>query len=325
LANMYFRFFDVRLAEAVTHGGQLSIQWSIVGVNRYLNKILKTTDIDYIIASDTDSIYVDTGGIIAKFCKETDKQKITDFLAKTCKEAIQPFIDKRYQELADYVNAYSQQMEMKREVIADRGIWTGKKHYILNVYDKEGVRYDKPKLKITGIEAIKSSTPAVCRNKIKEALNIIMNGRNEELIQFVKTFREEFKSLPADEIAFPRGLTGLNEYKSKDKDTLCEKSTPIHALGAIIYNHYREKFGISKLYEVIREGDKIKFLYLKEPNMFQSHVIAFPSKLPKEFKLQEFIDYETQFNKAFVEPVKSILDCIGWQIEEIASLESFFG
>lgn len=323
MGNKYFRFFDIRIAEAVTLAGQLSIRWIEKALNQYMNKICKTENVDYVIASDTDSIYLSFGNLVDMvFTDKSDTVKIIDFMDKVSNERIQPFIDKSYEELRQYMNAYDQKMKMKRESLADKAIWTAKKRYILNVYDDEGVRYAKPKLKIMGLEAIKSSTPAACRNKIKKALNVIMEKDESTMIAFIESFRKEFIGLPPEEIAFPRGVNGLLEYG--DSASIYRKGTPIHVRGSLIFNHMLKKHKLDKQYQPIQEGEKIKFIYLQEPNIFMSNVIAFPQVMPKEFGVEKYIDYDTQFEKSFVEPLKIVLDSIGWQVKKVSTLESFF-
>jgi len=323
IGNQWFRFFDIRIAEAITLSGQLSIKWIENKMNDYLNRILKTKS-DYVIASDTDSIYLNLGPLIDKALnnKPTDQLSVIRMLDKFCEEKIQPHIDDSYQNLADYVNAYAQKMKMKREALADKGIWTAKKRYLLNVYNNEGVEYAKPKLKITGLEAIKSSTPSACREKIKEALEVIVNKDQATTLQFIKDFREEFKTLPVDEIAFPRGVNGLSKYS--DDKTIFGLKTPIHVRGSLIFNHLIIQNGLEKKYQLIKEGEKIKFIYLREPNTIRSDVISFMSVIPKELDLNKYIDYNTQFEKSFVEPLKAVLDVIGWKAEETNSLEDLF-
>ena len=325
IGNQWFRFYDVRQAEAITLSGQLSIRWIENKVNGYLNKLLDTDGIDYVIASDTDSIYVNFGPLVKKVYKDNipDKSKVIDFLDKVCEEKFQGFIDKSYQELADYMNAYDQKMIMKREVIADTGIWTAKKRYILNVWDSEGVRYAEPKLKMMGIEAVKSSTPMSCRDKIKEALQIVMTGTESDLHAFNNSFRKEFKKLPFEDVAFPRGVSELTKYKNAV--SMYGKGTPIHVRGSIIYNSLLEKHGLTKKYESIKDGEKIKFVYLKTPNKINENVISYLGTFPKEFGLDKQVDYDLQFSKSFLEPIKVLMDTIGWQPEKIASLEFLFG
>ncbi len=325
LGNQYFRFFDIRQAEAITLSGQLSIRWIEMKLNGYLNKLLKTEGIDYVIASDTDSVYVNLGPLVTMVYGskgETKVETIVDFVNKACTEKFEPFIDKSYQELADYMNAFDQKMQMKREVIANKGIWTAKKRYILNVYDSEGVRFAEPKLKMMGIEAVKSSTPMSCREKIKESLKIVMNGNEQEFQSFVEAFKQEFKSLPFEDIAFPRGVSELSKYKSSSE--LYTKGTPIHVRGAIVFNSLLEKHKLTRKYQLIQDGDKTKFCYMKVPNPVHENVFSILTVLPKEFNLNKFIDYDLQFEKAYLEPLKTIVNTIGWTPERVSSLESFF-
>ena len=323
MGSQYFRFYDLRQALAVTLAGQLSIKWIENKLNSYLNNLLKTQD-DYVIASDTDSIYLKLEPLVQSvFQKETETSKIISFMDKVCEDKIQPFIDKSYSELAEYVHAYAQKMQMKREALADKGIWTAKKRYILNVYNNEGVVYKKPKLKVMGLEMIKSSTPSAVREKMRELIELMMTAKETEIQDFISNFRSEFKKLPVEEISFPRGLNGLNDYS--DSATLYKKGTPIHVKGAIIYNFNLKKLELTNKYPSIQEGEKLKFTYLKMPNPFKDSVISYPTRLPREFNLQEYIDYDLQFEKSFLEPVKVILDCIGWKTEKQNTLEDFFG
>ena len=320
MGNQWFRFYDERNAEAVSVAGQLSIQWAEKTVNQYLNKTLGTENVDYIVASDTDSLYVRLDDLVSRVGL-TDKEKIVNFLDKSCGR-IEDVIEKCYNELAEYVNAYQQKMVMKREVIADVGIWTAKKHYILNVHDSEGVRFEEPKLKIMGIEAIKSSTPEPCRKSLKEVFNIIVSGTEDEVITYIENFKEKFHSLRMEDVAFPRSVKGLSKYK--DPATIYRKSTPIHVKGSLIYNHMLSNKKLSKKYPRIQEGEKIKYAYLKDPNPAGDRVISILNTLPDEFELEKYIDYDTQFQKSFVEPLKGVLDVIGWETERKSSLESFF-
>ena len=322
IGNQYFRYFDVRHAEGITMAGQLTIRWIERDVNKYLNKILQTNNEVYVVASDTDSIYIKLDSIVNKVFKDkTDNKKIVKILDKFCEEKLQPFIDKSFSRLAEYVKAYDQKMFMKREVIANKGIWTAKKRYILNVFNEEGLDLKEPKLKIMGIEAVKSSTPAPCRVKIKEALKVIMNKDETSLIDFIENFRTHFNKLPPEDIAYPRSCNNLKKYSST-KD-IYQKSTPIHVKGALIYNAMLKKNKLRK-YEVIQDGDKIKFITLREPNPIREHVISFTSKLPKEFNLHQYIDYDEMFTKSFLEPLRFIVNAIGWNFERKATLDEFF-
>jgi DNA polymerase elongation subunit (family B) len=324
IGNQYFRYFKLANAEAITLSGQVSINWIMNKMNSYLNKILKSGDVDYVIASDTDSLYVNMGPLVKKVFKGREKttQSIVSFLDKVCNVEFEKYIESSYQELAKYVNAYDQKMFMKRECIAERGIWTAKKRYILSVWDSEGVRYEEPKLKIKGIEAIKSSTPAPCRKMLKKSFEILMSGTEDDVIEFIDKFRSDFRKLPPEQIAFPRTVSDVKKYSSSSDIYL--KGTPIHVRGALLFNHYVKQKNLTNKYSLINNGEKIKFVYLKKPNIIQENIISFIQEFPKELGLDKYIDYELQFEKSFVEPIKSILDAIGWKVEKTVNLESFF-
>ena len=323
IGNQYFRYYDVRQASGITTAGQFIIRFIENKVNDYLNKILKTENIDYVIASDTDSIYVCLEPLVKQVCNGKSDDEVCDFLAKVCDNKLEPFIAKQFKELSDYTNAFKNAMVMAREVIANKGIWVAKKRYMLNVLDEEGVRLSIPKLKIMGIEAIKSSTPQVCRGKIKEAIKIIMSKQESDLHIFIADFKKEFMNMSAEQISFPRSCNNMRKYGSS-KDVFI-KGTPIHVKGALIYNHQIKEFQLQNKYPYIQEGDKIKFIKLLQANPFKFDVISYVTQLPKEFNLQKYIDYEIQFEKTFLDPMRFILNSIGWEHEKRANLEAFFG
>ncbi len=327
IGNQYFRYYDLAIAEGITTAGQLSIRWIEKKMNEYLNKLLGTKDEDYVIASDTDSIYVTFDKLVNRVFKEgSDVQKIVNFLDTIAKEKIEPFIDRSYQTLADMMSAYDQKMQMKREVIADKGIWTAKKRYILNSWDVEGVRFKEPQLKVMGVEAVKSSTPAPCRVKIKEALTIIMGGDEKQLNDFLISFRDEFKKLKPEDIAYPRSCNGLKKFGSSS--SIFVKGTPMHIKGGLLFNHLIKEKKLTNKYQLIQEGDKIKFLELRQPNKLGSNVISFIGKFPKELDIYKFIDYDSQYEKSFIEPLSFITNVINWKIDRSfgtqTSLEDFF-
>ena len=321
LGNQYFRYFSIEFAEAITLTGQFVIRWIETNLNEYLNKILKSKK-DYVIAVDTDSNYLNLGPLVNMVMPNKSLEQTVEFVDKVCNDKLEPYIDTCFDELAKHTNAYTNFMKMKRESIANKGIWTAKKRYILNVWDNEGIRYTEPKLKMMGIEAVKSSTPASCRENIKKALKLIMETDEPTLQKFIQDFRVDFRELPFEEVAFPRGCRGLSEYGSREG--IYKKGTPIHVRGALLYNHMLKEQGLTKRYPLIQEGEKIKFCYLKLPNPIKENIISVSTVLPKEFQMNQYIDYEMQFEKAFLDPLKIILDVIGWSPEKLSTLEDFF-
>ena len=324
IGNEYFRYFRLENAEAITLSGQLSIRWIENKMNEYLNKILKSGDKDYVIAVDTDSIYLDLGDLVKNVFKggTPPDEKVVNFLDKICKVELETYIESCYQELAEYVNAYQQKMVMKRENIANRGIWTAKKRYILNVWDSEGVRYKEPKMKIMGLETQRSSTPAYFKDKLLKAYKIMIEGSNDDMIDFISRIKSDTKKQSYLDISFPRGCNNLDTYRSFSE--IYKKGTPIAVRGSLLYNHYLGKHKIANKFPSIQEGEKIKFIYLKKPNPIGENVISFFNTLPKEFGLDNYIDYNMQFEKSFLDPLKNVLDCIGWKHERTGTLTSFF-
>jgi len=324
IGNQYFRYYNLANAEAITLSGQVSIRWIENKMNAYLNKILKTDNDDYVIAVDTDSIYLNLGPFVHKVFKgrEASDESIVRFLDKVCQVEFEKYIRNSYEALASYVNAYEQKMVMKRENIANKGIWTAKKRYILNVWNSEGVQYEKPKLKMMGIEAVKSSTPMPCRTAIKEALNVIMTGDESATQKYIKDFREKFEKMPPEEVAFPRGCNNI--AKNSSPSTIYGKGCPMHVRGALLYNFYIKKNKLSHKYPLIQEGEKVKYVMLSTPNKINENVVSFFQTLPKEFGLEGSIDYDLQFKKSFLDPIQVILDSIGWDAEKKNTLEALW-
>ena len=324
IGNEHFRYYRLANAEAITLSGQVSIRWIENKINAYLNKLLSTNNEDYVVASDTDSIYLNLGPLVTKFFgnKSDDKVRIVELLDKICKDKLEPFIDASYEELATYVEAYDQKMIMKRENIAERGIWTAKKRYILNVWDSEGVRYKEPKMKIMGLETARSSTPAFYREKLYEAYKIIVSKTNDDLISFINAVRAETRERPIEEISFPRSVSGFERYSHRTD--IYGPSTPIQVRGALLYNHYLKKHKIQNKHQSMQDGEKIKYVYLNMPNPIHENAISFFSEIPEEFGLLPFIDYKLQFDKGFLLPLTKVLDCIGWHTTKKITLGAFF-
>jgi len=321
--NEYFRYYDARIAEGITMTGQYIIQEVGKALNDYLNKVVGTNGHDYSFYSDTDSCYISLDPLVRKYYGNLSRDRIIDVLDKICEEKITEAINKSCDQLANYTNAFQKKIIFKREAIAERGLWVAKKRYALNVYDNEGVRYKDPKLKVMGLEIVRSSTPAPVRESLKEAVRLCLTADETTLQRFIEHTRGLFNGMEPEEIAFPRSVNGLVKYKSTSD--IYGKGTPMHVRGALMYNHLLDKHGLVKKYEAIQEGEKIKFLYLKEPNTIRENCIAFIGKIPKELDIHKYVDYNTMFEKSFIEPLKQIVDGLGWKTEQTATLEDLFG
>ena len=322
MANEYFRFYDDRIAEGITLTGQYIIQSIGKSLNENLNKICGTRDYVYSFYSDTDACYITLNPLVNKFYKDMPRDKVVSILDKICQEKIEKFLEKSCKELADYTNAFDNRISFKREVIADRGIWVAKKRYALNVYNNEGVQYSEPKLKVMGLEIVRSSTPEPVRDALRQAVKIILTQDEDALQDFVRKFETEYNKIAAELISFPRSVNGLGKYS--DKASIYKNGTPMHVRGALLYNYYIDAKNLGKKYEKIKEGDKIKFLYLREPNIISENCMAFNTVIPQEFDLRKYADYETMFSKSFLEPINTILGGIGWSAKPQATLEGLF-
>ena len=317
MGNKWFRYFDMRIAEGITLTGQATIRWAEQNLNNYLNAVLKT-DKDYIVAIDTDSVYVTLDALVKQF----NPKNPVDFLDKICSTALEDTLTKCYAELYDSLGGIQNHMVMGREVIADRGIWTAKKRYILNVHDNEGVRYAQPKLKIMGIEAIKSSTPAICRQALKDIFKRIIETDEETVQEDIANFKIAFSQASPEEVSFPRGVNNIAKWT--DRDTIYKKGTPIHIRGAILHNNIVTAKKLGRSIQKITSGDKVKFTYLIKPNPIKENVIAFVDYMPKQFKLDKYVDYNLQFEKTFLGAIEPVLEAVGWKSERHMTLESFF-
>ena len=322
MGNKWFRYFDMRIAEGITLTGQATIRWAENNLNDYLNKTLKT-DKDYVVAIDTDSVYV----TLDEFVERLGPNNPIDFLDKMCSGALEGALTKCYDELYNTLGGIENKMVMGREVIASRGIWTAKKRYILNVHDNEGVRYAQPKLKIMGIEAIKSSTPAICRQALKDIFKRIIDTDQETVQDDIANFKVAFKKASAEEVSFPRGVNNLNKWNNPYPDkgeNVYKKGTPIHIRGAILHNNLIVSKKLGRSIQKITSGDKVKFTYLVKPNPIKENVIAFVDYLPRQFNLEQYVDYNLQFEKTFLGAIEPVLEAVGWTSEKRITLEDFF-
>lgn len=323
VANPHFRYYNTSIAEGITMTGQLVIQYAERKMNEYLNGKLKRED-DRVIAVDTDSLFVnlsDFHRMTAGSREDVCLQKVIDMIDTFCKKDIEPKLAEWFQDFSVFMNAPVNRMHMKREKIIDSGLWRAKKNYVIQVWDNEGVRYHEAKIVPVGIEIARGSTPEVVKTALRESIKLILNSNEESLIQFVSKFREEFFKAQIQDISFPRGVS--NPDKWKDPELVWMKGTPIHIKGVLTYNNLLKSSGLAL--KPITSGDKIKFIYLKDPNPVRCNVISFPSGIPGEFGLDEYIDRGTQFQKAFLNPVSSFTDIIGWKYEKSHLISDFFG
>lgn len=321
-ANQHFKYFDVRLAESITITGQLYNKWVAKHLNTYLNKICSTSDIDFVKYMDTDSLYISFDKFVNKFCKEKSDYEIAKILDKVSKDKILPQIEQACKELADYTNCPSTKMSMARENIASTAFWTAKKKYAMAVLDQDGKVYDPPKLKIMGLEIVRSSTPQFVRDALKQTVELILRKDIYAVRKFVNEFKETFYSSDVDLIAFPRGINNIEKYY--DSVTVVKSGCPIQVRAAILHNNFIKSKKLENKYPLIQDGDKIKFVYLKMPNTIKQNVIAWIGKFPPEFMLDKYVDYDIMYGKVFIEPLNSMLDSLEWHLKEKIDIRSFF-
>jgi len=322
MANEFFRYYDDRIAEGITLSGQFIIRKTAQALDEFLNDTLKTEGEVYSFYTDTDSCYITLKAIVDKFFADKPKDKLIDILDKIGEDQIEPCIARAMTELANYTNAFEEKIFFKREAIADNCLWVAKKRYAMNVWDNEGVRYTTPDLKVMGLEIVRSSTPSVVRDSLKEAVRLCLTSDEKTLHKYIEETKKDFMSKSVEDIAFPRGCNNIAKYT--DVSNIYAKGTPIHVRGGLLYNHYLVEKGVAKKYEKIQEGDKIKFVYLKEPNIIRENCISFIGTLPKEFDLHKYVDKELIFEKAFLEPLKTIVKTLGWKTEPENTLEDLF-
>ena len=326
LGNPAFVYSSPELATAVTVTGQVIIRKAEMAMNSYIQHLTKD-DKDYVIAVDTDSVYLNLDAVVQKISEKTTIKNVTQFINDICEQKIQPEFKKEMELLSATLGCPENKIFFKREAIASAGMFIAKKRYALLVQDLEGVRFTEPKLKIMGLETARSSTPSVVRSKLKDSIKIILTKTPEELSKYVDEFYDKFMQLPIEDIASPRGVKGIAKYK--DATDIYKSGTPIATKAALLHNAYLKKTNLTKEVPEIKENDKIKFVFVKVPNPYgmggRDAVIGFIGKPPEKFQLEKYIDRKKQFDKTFGEPLDNILQAIGWSINQQVTLESFFG
>lgn len=325
MANEFFRYFSLEIAEAITSSGQLAIRWAGKYLNNYMNKICQTENEEYVFYMDTDSLYVEFDRFVERYnLDQGDHNTTIDMLNKVATDKIEPEIERIYQALAVYTNAHAQKMVMKREVIANNGVWTAKKRYALNVFDSEHVKYAEPQIKIMGLESVRSSVPQICRDAYKEAVKLTLSSDEVTIQEFVVEFENKFRSGDLQNIAFPRGVNNIEKWVD-DTSGLPISGCPIHVRASLVFNKFLSDKGIVDI-EPIRSGDKIKYVYLKKGNPLNSHVVGFINFVPTELEtiIMKYIDYDTQFDKTFLTPIRNFVSVVGWNPVYENTLEQFF-
>lgn len=324
LANNFFIFYNLNNAEAVTYTGQVVIRWAERKINEFLNIKFKSPGIDYVVASDTDSLYLN----LEKFVTSTgleNKNDIINSLDKFCEEVLTPKFKEFFDELTSKMNCPKNALHMKREGINEKAFWRAKKNYATWMWDNEGVRYDAPVLKVIGMEAVKSSTPEICRKKFSEAVLLAFTQGEKAVKQLITDFREEYFKLPIYDIARPIAVNDFSKYLGTGSNTLYNHGAPINVKAAIVYNNAIKENKLTNKYKFIFDGDKIKYLQLKKFNPIGDDVIGAPDgNFPAELNLDQYVDKNLMFEKTFEEPVKTILIAAGWDSENRSTLEGFF-
>lgn len=316
-----FRFYNVDTAEAITLSGQLSVKWAQKRLNVWLNSLCDTVDADYVVLVDTDSLYLNLGPFVEKYCKGMPDDKIYQILERFSKEKVQVMLQQYFDELKTYMNAYEQRLIMKLEKICSGLVSVAKKRYFCDVISNEGVKYSEPKISVTGIEAVRSSTPEYCKEKLIEIFAVVLRKSEEEAQAFIQKTKEGFMKLPVEEISTPTSVNGIKKYTEGDT---WKSGTPMHVKGSIVYNSQVNSKGLKAKYDLINDGDKVKMIPLRLPNVIQSPVVCYQTVLPKEFGVHDYINYHAQFDKTFLSPIKTIFETIGWKIEKRETLDDLF-
>lgn len=304
-----FRFKKHYNAEAITSSGQLCVR----GVGNYIENKLKGKE--YQISNqyfDTDSLfinYINKYDVLNDMNEREGYEKVIGTIMDWNKEHVQPIIDEYFDGLAVAFNAMSNKIEMDFELIADKSTFFAPKKYIMRKIWEEGkyLNPDKNTFKLRGIEIVRTTTPQFFRDKLKEAVKIIYNQSNEELLKFIDQTKKEYLKLDFIDMANPTGVNGMDKYN------LNSKRIPIHVYGSLIYNLYIENKKLSDRYQLITDKNKIKISYIKQPNCMGSHVISVPNNIfPDELKDKIELDYDRMFDKNFMNPIKRFLEVVNW-------------
>lgn len=315
-----FRHFDFYNAEAITSSGQFAIQYNTKAVNKYVEKLCG--DPASAIYNDTDSISISLQGVIDKMKVNRDNPAYIDALCKFADTNLNKQTAVACQEIADGLNVFENKLSFKREKVFLSGLYIAKKRYALLVIDEEGVRFGEPKVKVTGLEIKRSDTPFVCREAMKEALSIILTKTEPELQRYVSEFEKKFQTFNPEQIALPTGVKGFSKYSLVDSKFT--SGTPIHVKAALIYNEMIKRLNLSNDHQMIMEGGKMRYVKLKVPNPTSKEVCGFIGKIPKEFDLDKYVDYDKMFEDTFAKGTRRMVEAAGWNMKYTESVEDWF-
>ena len=317
MGTPYFRFFNIWCAEAITLTGQACTAQSYDVFNRFLQGILGDT-IDRVVAGDTDSAYVDLSDLIMKLYGTVDLNVVIDSVTKLCDTVLADKLEKRFEKFAKSLNSMKNTIDMKREVIG-AAVFVAKKNNVFEVYDNEGIRYATPRQKITGLEAIRSSTPKYFQAKLKEGYKILFQEDESLAHKFVSMVFTDTMKLKPDDVA---GVSTANNIENfLVGECGYASGTPKHIKGAIAYNHLIRD---SDNYQPIRSGDKVSVIQLKVPNPINSPVLAYNDNFPSDLLDESYVDRELDYHKYFIKPYQRVLSIVKWNTARVASLEDFF-
>lgn len=311
ISNVWFKeYFNLNIAEAITTSGQLINKWNKRYTDDYLNKLCGTTGQDFVIAGDTDSNYICIERLVKQLWPdETDHHKMVDNIDQWIKDEYQPKTNEWAQLLCNTMNGFEQRMVWEREVIASAAVWRAKKMYAMAVYDSEGIKYEKPKIKFKGLEARKSTTPEWCRERLVKCYEKILLGTEEEVQTLISGYKEEYMKLSVDDIAKASGVSDIEKCVASDGSFI--SGAHFAAKACVGYNRLVEKNEDLGL-PMIESGDKVQMVLLKPGNPFGQNYFAYPEFFPEELGLGKWVDYQAAFEKSFIDPIQSILDVVGW-------------
>ena len=319
--------YDVDLTSSVTLTGQACVKQASEIIHQYM--VGKNITEDCLVYADTDSVLA----TIEPLLKQNNQPfllsgNINPYVHQIGKE-IKNTLDENIKIWAENeLNSIYSQYEFKQENITQTGIFLGKKRYILNIRDDEGISTDK--IKYTGFEVVSTKTPKKVKPLVKNIIEkLLKNADQKELQTLLKNAYEEYKTFSIEDISMSISINNYAKYKAKCKEFKMGKGTPINVKCAIFFNLLLEKYYLLGKYETIKSGNKMKLFYIK-PNSYNLNAIGFVYKFPDEFKDVIIPNYDKMFEKTVYDPIKRVFDSIGWKIknpsdDEKLDLFNFFG